>query len=172
MKDLKVLGTISRSHGLKGAFKVNVYAKGVPELEEGEPVFIRLQGGPVPFFVEECSVNSPDKMVLKVEDVNTLEAADTLVGSEMLLEASRFDDSAPDTSEELLGFTVNDAEKGNIGTVSGFMDSPQHPILEVAFEDKTILIPWVEEIIKEVEVEKKVISIEAPDGLIDLYING
>lgn len=172
MKDLKVLGTISRSHGLKGAFKVNVYAKGVPELEEGEPVFIRLQGGPVPFFVEECSMSSAEKMVLKVEDVNSLEAADKLAGSEILLEASRFDDSAPDTSEELLGFTVNDAEKGNIGTVSGFMDSPQHPILEVAFEDKTILIPWVEEIIKEVEVEKKVVSIEAPDGLIDLYING
>ena len=172
MKDLKVLGAIVRSHGLKGAFKVNVYAKGVPELEEGEPVFIQLQGGPVPFFVEESSMSSAQKMVLKLEDVDSLQTADKLAGSEILLEASRFEDSAPDTSEELLGFTVMDLERGNIGTVSGFMDSPQHPILEVAFGDKTILIPWVEEIIKEVEVEKKVISVETPDGLIDLYING
>lgn len=172
MKDLKVLGTVVRSHGLKGAFKVNVHATGVPDIEEGEPVFIRLQGGPVPFFVEECSANTSDRMVLKVEDVNTLEQAEKLLGSEILLELERFDDGTPDTSEELIGFTVIDAEKGNIGTVSGFMDTPQHPILEVAYEDKTILIPWVEEIVKEVEVEKKVISVEAPDGLIDLYING
>lgn len=172
MNDLKVLGTISRSHGLKGAFKVNVYAKGVPELEEGEPVFIRLQGGPVPFFVEEFRMSSAEKVVLKVEGVDNLEAADKLAGNELLLEASRFEDVTPDASEELLGFTVIDHEKGNIGTVSGFMDSPQHPILEVAFQDKVILIPWVDEMIKEVELEKKVISIEAPDGLIDLYING
>ena len=172
MNDLKVLGTISRSHGLKGSFKVAVHAAGFPILEKDEPVFIQLQGGPVPFFVEECRVDGHNKLVLKLEDVDSLEKANSLVGNEMLLERNRFDAPEQDASVSLLGYTVVDAEKGNIGRVSGIMDSPQHPILEVAFEDKTILIPWVEEIIQEVEVEKEVISIVAPDGLIDLYING
>jgi 16S rRNA processing protein RimM len=170
--DLKVLGTITRSHGLKGAFKINVYAKGVKQLQEDEPVFILLQGGPVPFFVEQCSSSDQNNLVLKVECVDSVEQADKFIGCEVLLESDQFEDSTPDTNEELIGFEVFDAVKGDIGAVAGFMDTPQHPIMEVVFNGNTILIPWVEHIVKEIDEEKKIITVEAPDGLIDLYING
>ncbi|MFM1875645.1 MAG: hypothetical protein RL266_1382 [Bacteroidota bacterium] len=172
MNDLKVLGTIARSHGLKGAFKVNAESAGFPELKKDEPVFILLQGGPVPFFVEECTLNGYDKLVLKLEDVDTLEKAESFIGKTILLEREMFVAPEADATEELIGFSVIDAEKGNIGVVSGFLETRQHPVLEVDFDGTAILIPWVEEIIRKVEVEKKLITIEAPDGLIDLYING
>jgi len=172
VNDLKVLGIISRSHGLKGAFKVNVYAKGVKELQEDEPVFILLQGGPVPFFVEECSGSGQNNLVLKLEGIYSVEQADKLIGCEVLLEPDQFEDATPDTNEELIGFGVIDLEKGEIGSIAGFMDSPQHPIMEVVFNSNTILIPWVEDIVKEIDEEKKAVTIDAPDGLIDLYING
>lgn len=172
MNDLKVLGTVVRSHGLKGALKVNAESAGFPELKKDEPVFIQLQGGPVPFFVEECSVSGYDKLVIKLQEIDSLEKAESFIGKAILLDRARFEAPEADASNELIGFTVVDFEKGKIGVVSGFLETPQHPILEVEFNNKTILIPWVEEIVKVVEVEKKVISVEAPDGLIDLYING
>ena len=172
MNDLKVLGTISRSHGLHGSVRVNVHASGAPELEKDEPVFILLQGGPVPFFVEECSISGLNRMVLKLESVDSVEQADKFVDCEVLLERSKFEAPVNDATNNLIGFSVTDAIFGDVGAVSGIMETAQHPILEVEREGKTILIPWVEEIIKEVDIESEQIHIEAPDGLIDLYING
>lgn len=172
MTELKVVGTISRSHGLHGSLKVNIHAAGVPALEKDEPVFILLQGGPVPFFVEDCKQSSRDRMVLKLEDIDSVEQAEKLVGKDLMLERIKLDAPEQDASSELMGCKVVDSEKGPIGQVSGIMDNPQHPILEVAFENKTILIPWVEDIINDVDVETKLIKISAPEGLIDLYING
>ncbi|MCF8276144.1 MAG: ribosome maturation factor RimM [Flavobacteriales bacterium] len=172
MVDLKVLGTIIRSHGLKGAFKVNIQSAGVPALEKDEPVFIQLQGGPVPFFVEECSFATRDKLIMKIEGVDSLDKAEQMIGKELFLERERFEAPEADASDELFGFEVFDEEKGLIGVVSGVLENPQHPILEISHGEKTILIPWVEAIVKEVDEDARTIHIEAPDGLIDLYVNG
>lgn len=172
MVDLKVLGTITRSHGLKGAFKVNAHSAGIPALEKDEPVFIQLQGGPVPFFVEECSFASHDKLTMKIEGVDSLEDAERMIGKEIFLERDRFEAPEADASEELLGFEVFDEEKGMIGLVSGVLENPQHPILEIEQNGTTILVPWVEAIVKEVNLDARTVHIEAPDGLIDLYLNG
>ena len=172
MVDLKVLGTITRSHGLKGAFKVNIHSAGFPPIEKDEPVFIQLQGGPVPFFVEECSAASHNVWTMKIENVDSLEQAEKFVGLEILIEESRFTGIKTDADDELIGFAVEDSEKGNIGLVVGIMETAQHPVIEIEKDGKLILVPWVEAIVKEIDIESQLIKIEAPDGLIDLYING
>ena len=141
MVDLKVLGTITRSHGLKGAFKVNIHSAGIQPLEKDEPVFIQLQGGPVPFFVEECSAASHDVWTMKLEEIDSLEATDKFVGQEMLIEEVNFVGIKTEATNELVGFQVEDFEKGDIGMVSGILETAQHPVLEIDFEDKLILVP-------------------------------
>ena len=172
MVDLKVLGTITRSHGLKGAFKVNIHSAGMQPIEKDEPVFIQLQGGPVPFFVEECSASSHDVWLMKLEEVDSLEAADKFVGEEMLIEEANFVGIKTEATNELVGFQVEDFEKRDVGVVSGILETAQHPVLEIDFEDKLILVPWVDAIVKEIDMDARTIKIEAPDGLIDLYVNG
>ncbi|MGB0918862.1 MAG: ribosome maturation factor RimM [Flavobacteriales bacterium] len=172
MDNLKVLGTITRSHGLKGFFKVNIHSAGLPPIEKEEPVFIQLQGGPVPFFVEECSAASHNLWIMKLEEIDTLEAADKYVGKEMLMEESSFVGVKTEATEELVGFRVEDSEKGQIGLVSGIMETAQHPVIEIEQDDNLILVPWVDAIVKEIDMDARLIKIEAPDGLIDLYVNG
>ena len=118
MDNLKVLGTITRSHGLKGFFKVNIHSAGLPPIEKDEPVFIQLQGGPVPFFVEECTASSHNVWILKLEEVDSLEEAEKYIGREMFIEESRFVGIKTDATDELVGFKVEDFEKGMIESVS------------------------------------------------------
>ena len=172
MVNLKVLGTISRSHGLKGAFKVNIHSAGILPIEKEEPVFIQLQGGPVPFFVEECVAASHDVWMMKLDEIDSIEAADKFVGKELFIEESNFIGIKAEATEALVGFSVTDFEKGDIGVVSGILETAQHPVLEIELDDKLILVPWVDAIVKEIDSDTKTIKIEAPDGLIDLYING
>ena len=77
-----------------------------------------------------------------------------------------------DEADELIGYAVIDVEKGAIGVVTGVMETAQHPILEIDNKGTQILVPWVEAIVKDVDDGARVIKIEAPDGLIDLYMNG
>ena len=172
MNNLIVLGTITRSHGLKGFFKLNIHSAGIPPIEKEEPVFIQLQGGPVPFFVEECSAASHDVWIMKLEEIDFLEAAEKFVGKEILIEEASFVGIKTEATNELVGFSVEDYEKGDIGLVSGILETAQHPVLEIDFDDKLILVPWVDAIVKEVDMDARTIKIDAPDGLIDLYVNG
>lgn len=172
MVNLKVLGTISRSHGLKGTFKVNIHSAGILPIEKDEPVFIQLQGGPVPFFIEECWATSHNVWAMKLDEIDSLEVADNFVGKEMLIEEDSFVGIKTDATQELIGFQVEDFEKGHIGLVSGILETAQHPVLEIELDDKLILVPWVDAIVKKIDLHARIIKIEAPDGLIDLYING
>jgi 16S rRNA processing protein RimM len=42
--------------------------------------------------------------------------------------------------------------------------------MQIDFQGKEILIPAVDEFLKEVDRERKIIHIDAPDGLIDIYL--
>ena len=59
---------------------------------------------------------------------------------------------------------------GNIGTLVKVMDLPRQSLLQIAFEDKEILVPLVDEVIMKVDRKKKELHIRAPEGLIDIYL--
>ncbi len=169
--NLRVLGTVSRTHGLKGAFKLNITVGGDPELEKDEPVFIRLQGGPVPFFVQEYSRSSANTVILKVDDVESIEAAGKFVGCEVSLPEERFADDTSEDPADLIGYRVTDIHQGAIGKISGIMQLPQHRVLEVEKEGKQILIPYADEVVKRIDRMEKTVTVETPEGLIALYMD-
>jgi 16S rRNA processing protein RimM len=71
---------------------------------------------------------------------------------------------------EVIGFEVIDKEKGNIGKCVGFMEVSHQPIMQIDFYGTEILIPAVDEIFETVDRENRTITINAPEGLIDIYL--
>ena len=72
---------------------------------------------------------------------------------------------------EVIGFNVIDEEKGNIGTIREIYDNMTQPIMAIDFGEKEILIPLIDEVIKQVDRSNKAIHIKAPQGLIDIYLD-
>ena len=71
-EDCSVIGTITKTHGLQG----NVIITSDTDLLEryaDEPVFILLDGAPVPFFISEdgLSVRNHKSYIVKFEYVDT-----------------------------------------------------------------------------------------------------
>jgi 16S rRNA processing protein RimM len=50
------------------------------------------------------------------------------------------------------------------------MDLPLQALLQIAFGEKELLVPLVDEIIVKVDRKKKELHIRAPEGLIDFYL--
>lgn len=161
---LVVLGSISRTHGVKGHVLIRSAFSDI-ELNIGEPVFVDLQG-PVPFFVAETK-QSGGNLVLKLDWIDDMDAAEKLVGSELLVEHDKVNEEELD--EPFVGWKVSDEVLGEVGEVVEFREMPHQSLLVIASaEGKEMLIPFVEDFVVELKEEDKLILMNLPEGLLDL----
>ncbi len=112
-----------------------------------------------------------DRMVLKFAGYDTIESAKALVGYEFgLPEAERVQLSRDEFYDwELEGCLVEDKPGSIIGKVSEVMRTGGVELLVV--EDaagEEILIPMAQAIVVEIDISRKKILIDPPEGLLDL----
>ena len=164
------LGKITKPFGIKGQVVFFLDVDSPADYSQMDSVFVDVKGSLIPYFIKDMNING-NKAVVTFEDVSSDEAMQ-LIGSELYLP---LDVLPPLTGNkfyfhEIIGWTVVDKEKGAIGTINSVFENPAQPIFQVLQNGKEILIPVIDQVIKTVDRDKKVIFIEAPNGLIDLYI--
>ncbi|MGB1018966.1 MAG: ribosome maturation factor RimM [Chitinophagales bacterium] len=168
--DLIKIGFLSRVHGFKGeikaVLKVDVIENKIPEF-----IFLHLEGKPVPFFVENYHIKD-NLLTIKFEDINDEASAGKFKNASMFCEAKLFENyfAKIESLEDLIGFEVSDNTKGNIGIVIGIIENSIQPTLVIELNEKEILIPYSEDIILEINDNDKKVNIDAPEGLIDMYL--
>jgi len=72
---------------------------------------------------------------------------------------------------EVKGFRVVDDQYGDIGVIDSIIEYPAQPLFQIMNGTTEILIPVIDQVIKEVDRDNKTIYISAPNGLIDLYMS-
>ncbi len=164
------LGKITKPFGYRGqvVFFLDVDS---PEDYSGlDSVFVEVKNTLIPYFIKEINING-NKAIVTFEDVSA-EEAQALVGCQLFLplevlpklDGNRF------YYHEVIGWQVVDSDKGNIGSIASVIDYPAQALFQVMKNDKEILIPIIDPVIKKVDREEKVMYITAPNGLIDLYL--
>ncbi len=74
----------------------------------------------------------------------------------------------------LVGYNIVDEAAGPVGVVADVLENPAHPLLEVrtqaegAQPDATVFIPLVEEFIVGVDEQSNTLTMNLPEGLLDL----
>ena len=116
------------------------------------------------------SING-NKAIVTFEDLKPDEAQ-MLVGSDLYLPLEMLPKLTGNRFyfHEVIGWTVIDSEKGDIGTIASVIDYPAQALFQIMKNDKEILIPVIDQVINKVDRDKKIIHITAPTGLIDLYL--
>jgi 16S rRNA processing protein RimM len=72
----------------------------------------------------------------------------------------------------VIGYTVSDRSYGEVGKLIAINDSAAQELLVITHESgKEVLIPLVDELFLGVDREQKVLTIDAPEGLIALYLS-
>jgi 16S rRNA processing protein RimM len=127
----------------------------------------------IPFFISSAQVLNNGTIKLKIDDVNDVAQAELLVGKELYLPLTKLPKLTGNKFyyHEVVGFKVVDAIKGEIGKIFNVLELPQQAVLEIKnAQEKEILIPITDQIIKTVNRAEKTIEIDAPEGLIDIYL--
>ena len=73
-------------------------------------------------------------------------------------------------AQRLRAYSSRYVNRGNTGIVSKIIEMPQQFLLAIEFNGKEILVPIVDEIVKSIDHKTKTIYMEAPEGLIELYL--
>ncbi|WP_149304228.1 ribosome maturation factor RimM [Pareuzebyella sediminis] len=171
-EDCFYLGKIVSKYSYKGEVLAKLDTD-EPELYENmESVFIAMKGGTlVPFFIDRCRLHKSNLLRIDFEEVKDEAAADRILRHELYLPLSFLPKLEGDKFyfHEIIGFTVQDAEHGNVGIVTGVNDTTSQAILEVEKDEKQLLIPITDEILGKVDRETKTVHVNTPDGLIELY---
>ncbi len=172
--DCYQLGYIVKTHGLKGEVQIYLDVDSPKEYQNLESVFV-LQGQQlVPFFIESMSNLNGAKAIVGFEDINTLESAQGLKGSELYLPL----EALPKLSgkefylHEIIGFDLNDVTTDLVvGKIHNVIESgPQLLFSVLTDKEVEVLIPYTAGLLVSLDREKKTISLNVPEGLVDIYL--
>lgn len=166
------LGKIVKKYSFKGELLAKLDTD-EPELyQDLDAVFIDIRNHLIPYFIDHCQLHKSDLLRLKLEDVDTEDDADALIKCDLYLPLAALPKLEGNTFyfHEVIGFTVIDKNFGPVGTIVSINDSTAQALFVLDRNGLEILIPMNDEFIVEVNREEEHITVQTPEGLIDLYL--
>ena len=162
------IGYVAKSHGLKGEVTI-VLGPDCPDLENVKSLFIEFKNQLVPHFIESISMKG-SKAYLKLEDVDSPEMATSLRGCSLFLSKSKRPTLLRGEfyNDEVIDFEVTDIERGMLGNVREVSEIGPNRYLIVIHANEEVMIPVNGPFIKTINKSKKKISVELPDGFLNI----
>jgi len=159
---VKTIGRITKTYGFEGAVIVRNEGGITREPEQGEPVFVVIDGIPVPFFTREAWSPSPGTLIISFDDYLTEKSVTGFKGCEV--RTGREDNVQRDPAS-LEGYTIIDKNSGFRGIIARVIQNPGQMIAAVTSEAGEILIPMHQDLIISVDKKRKLIEMSLPSGL-------
>jgi 16S rRNA processing protein RimM len=138
-----------------------------------DTLFIDMAGKLVPYFLESIKYHQNSLAYVFLEDIDTVEKAVKLVRKDIYLpnKLKPKKKKGDFTLMDLKGFTAVDINEGELGEITEIQELPQQFIATVTYKDCEVLFPLNEETIKGIDVVKEILTIDLPDGLLDIYLD-
>jgi 16S rRNA processing protein RimM len=169
------LGYILKTHGLRGHVAAHFDVDDVADYLKLKTVYLTLPGAPtklVEHKVEKVQPQSGNRVLLKLRGIERIEEAEPLRGSQLYLPLAALPELEDDQFyfHDVIGFTVVDANLGELGTVENFYELPQQDMLAMRYQGQEVLIPVVDALVSHADHEKKQVHVNLPEGLLDVYL--
>ena len=165
-EDVFKIGRIGKAHGVKGEV-LFMFDDDVFDRVDADYLVLELDGILVPFFMEEYRFRSDSTALVKFEDIDTQDRARELTNCDVYFPRQLADDDDEELSWTfLVGFDIVEAKTDKkVGVIASIDDSTANILFEL--EDGR-LIPASEELITDIDKDKKTITINLPEGILDL----
>ena len=165
------IGKIVAVHGLKGEVLLKHELGKKTSLKGLQAVFIEdKKKSFLPWFIESTEIKSDDEIYLKLEGLDTREAAAILSQKKVWLPESDYKKFASkNTAASLLGYTIVDNGQA-LGEILEVIEQPHQLLCRLMIRDKEVLIPLHEGSLEKLDHRKKQVLVELPEGLLEIYL--
>jgi 16S rRNA processing protein RimM len=164
-------GKLVAVHGLKGELILKHELGKKTSLKDLKTIFIEdRKNSFLPWFIESAKAKSADEVLLKLDSIDTREAAAKLTQKEIWLTEQDFKRlSAKSAPASLLGFTIINKNE-RLSEILEVVEQPHQLLCRIEINKKEVLIPINESFLKKIDHKKKEVIVELPDGLLDIYL--
>lgn len=161
------IGYIKRTHGTQGEVAA-VIIRDFPE--DSKFIMLLIDGILVPFYIEDWRYKSNDTLLLCLEDINTEANAKPLVGCKLYTDRLFYNTSEDELLvEDIIGFNIISQTGERIGRIVNLDQTTINTLIMVdtsgSNAEGDIIIPYHEDLIIEINIETKYITMELPEGL-------
>jgi 16S rRNA processing protein RimM len=156
------MGRIAAAQGIKGWVKVQPYTEYLDNLLDYKSWWIGDEQGPWrEVEVRECEVHNKT-LAAHLPDCPDRNAAEKLKGLFIAVPRSSLPRQPDDEYywSDLIGLAVVNEAGVQLGTVDNLLDTGANQVLSVKGDDGEILIPFIANAIKRVDVKNKVIRVD------------
>ncbi|MDE3255505.1 MAG: hypothetical protein KGN97_05955 [Bacteroidota bacterium] len=164
------VGKLVATNGLQGKIIFEHTVAQADWLKKDMPIMVELiKGSLVPFFVHQVQRISATTYHIQIEDINALEDAKKMVGKAVYVEDNVIQKEASDSPLAWIGFSIVDTNKGGIGTIEDVIKMGPQWLAKLTINEQEVLIPLVDDWIKDLNIKNKFIRMALPEGLIEIY---
>ena len=161
------IGQIVNTFGIKGMVKVKPFTENIEQFEELQKIYIKNKDGKKEYKIQEVKYHK-QMILIKFEGIENPEDADLLRGSYLLINRKDAKPLEEGTYYivDLLGLEVYTDEGVLLGKVDDIFNTGSNDIYVVKDElGKQVLLPGIDDVIKEVDLENKKIIVHIIPGL-------
>ena len=165
------LGKITKTHGLKGEVVLWLDVDFPEDYEDLESILLEERGELVPYFMGSYRL-SGNRAIVKFEDIDTFEKAELMINLQAFLPLEDLPelDKNQFYYHEIIDYKVVDKNLGELGTVQTVHSMQAQDLLVMDYKGKEVLIPVISEIVLNADKEAKVLNVNLPDGLLEVYL--
>jgi len=167
------LGYVAKLHGFKGEVSLFLDVTNPEDYIDIDNVFIDINNQLTPFFIESFKLKNHPFAAVKFEGINSEMDAKIILRKNLYLPSSILKELEGNNfyDHEVVGYKVIDEQYGEVGILESIIDLSVNPLIQVMNGSKEVLIPLLDDLVKKVDRDNKILHINAPTGLISLYLD-
>lgn len=170
-EDYIQIGRLGKPYGLQGAIKVKMWDEFVGLVPSKNVLFVQLGGDIIPFFFVSFKMQGAHLLVV-FEDFDNPNTAHKVAKKNIFMRKqdipSKYFEKEVSEMSAMIGFVIQDDRLGEIGVILDFDEMPHQTIVLVDYQGREVMVPWVDSYIQGFDVDKKIVNMDLPEGLLDL----
>ncbi len=163
------IGVFNKPHGIHGELQFT-FTDDIFDRVEAEYIICPMDGILVPFFIEEYRFRSDTTALMKLEGIDSAEKARIFTNVDVYFPKKHAEETnLEDVSLNFfIGFRIEEVHHGHIGEIADVDTATLNTLFVVESQDGEKLIPAQDDFIIDIDTKHKVITMELPEGLLDM----
>lgn len=168
-EELEYIGTIAGSKGFKGEMIISDVPVGIENLKKSCKIGIGYSAKFVKFYTLNAWRYNKKKSSLKLEEIKNENDVKKIMEKGVFVSKSDITTEEIGLTDEIIGCKVFDFESGEeLGKIVDVWYLPANNVWLLRMKDGNLPLPVIDDVIKEVDLEKEIIKVHLIPGLIDI----
>lgn len=171
--ELIAIGRYNKPHGVAGEISATIYVD-MDTLQGLSCLVTDIDGIFVPFFVNACRPKSQETVLLTIDGIDNEKEVSRLVNHDIYALKRDYRQESLDSDADgfpldyFIGFELHDSDGQRVGEITDVDEQTENAIFIVEREGAELMVPATDELIVEFDLDKKVMVMDLPQGLLDL----